>query len=113
MSKGKRKRRREHDHLVPHQGEPKDLAARLTPPEETSQRDSNNGGAIVVDTSALNLPRDFTEREEKKGLLFGLEPIGVIILVFSLAFIAFITYLIATEPAKPEDRPATTVETGQ
>ena len=102
MSKGRRRRRREHNHLVPHQGEPVELAARLTPLEETQKGDSNNGGAIVVDTSALNLPRDFTEREEKRGLLFGLEPIGVIILAFSLAFILFITYLISIEPAKPD-----------
>ncbi len=105
MKKGKRRKRREHDHLVPHQGEPVELAARLTPLEETQQaRDSNNGGAIVVDTSALNLPRDFTEREEKKGRVFGLEPIGVIILIFSLAFITFIAYLISIEPTKPEDK---------
>ena len=88
MSKGKRRKRHEHEHLVPHQGEPQDLAARLTPPEETQQRDSNTGGAILVDTSALNLPRDFTEREEKKGLWFGLEPVAVVILAFALAFIA-------------------------
>jgi hypothetical protein len=97
----KRRKRREHDHLVPHQGEPVDLAARLTPLEETLEKpDSNNGGSIVVDASALRLPKDFTEREEKRGLLFGLEPIGVIILIFSLAFILFITYLISIEPLK-------------
>jgi hypothetical protein len=111
MSKRRRGKQREHNHLVPHQGEPVELAARLTPLEET--RDSNNGGAIVVDTSAVRLPKDFTEREEKKGLLFGLETIGVIILVFSLAFIAFISYLISLEPAKSEDKPATTVEAGR
>ena len=108
MKKGKRRKHHEHNHLVPHQGEPVELAARLTPPEETHAPDSNNGGAIVVDTTALNLPREFTEREEKKGLLFGLEPIGVIILIFSLAFITFIAYLISAEPAQSKDeaRPA-------
>jgi hypothetical protein len=111
MSKGRRRKQREHNHLVPHQGEPVELAARLTPLEETP--DSNNGGSIVVDTSAVHLPKDFTEREENKGRLFGLEPIALIIFVFALAFIAFITYLISVEPAKPEDRPATTVETGR
>jgi hypothetical protein len=113
MKKGKRGKRHEHNHLVPHQGEPVELAARLTPPEETEVRDSNDGGAIVVDTAAVRLPRDFTEREEKKGLLFGLEPIGVIILVFSLAFIAFITYLISAEPEKSGDGPAATIEAGR
>ena len=108
MKKGKRRKRHEHNHLIPHQGEPVELAARLTPPEETHAPDSNNGGAIVVDASGLNLPRDFTEREEKKGFLFGLEPIGVIILIFSLAFITFITYLIYIEPAKPEDKTTVT-----
>ena len=110
MKKGKRRKHHEHNHLVPHQGEPVELAARLTPPEETHAPDSNNGGAIVVDTTALNLPREFTEREEKKGLLFGLEPIGVIILIFSVAFITFIAYLISIEPEKPDDKPPTTVE---
>ena len=94
----KRRRRREHNHLVPHQGETTELAARLTPLEETREkRDSNNGGAIVVDASDLHLPTDFTEREERRGLLFGLEPIALVILVFSLAFILFITYLISIE----------------
>jgi len=96
----RKRKRREHNHLIPHQGEPVELAARLTPLEETEAPGSNNGGAIVVDTSALNLPKDFTEREEKRGLLFGLEPIGVIILIFSLAFILFVTYLISVEPVK-------------
>jgi hypothetical protein len=97
MSKGKRRRRREHNHLVPHQGEPGELAARLTPLEETRESKSDNGGAIVVDTSAVHLPKDFTEREEKQGRLFGLEPIALIIFVFSLAFIAFIAYLISVQ----------------
>ena len=96
----KRRKRREHNHLVPHQGEPVELAARLTPPEETQKRDPDDGGAIVVDTSALNLPRDFAQGREKRGLLFGLEPIGIVILIFSLAFILFITYLISVEPVK-------------
>jgi hypothetical protein len=98
VSKRKRRKRHEHDHLIPHQGEPQDLAARLTPPEEKQQRDPNNGGAIVVDASAMNYPRDFTEREEKKGLLFGLEPVAVVIFAFALAFILFIAYLISLEP---------------
>jgi hypothetical protein len=98
----KKRKRREHNHLIPHQGEPVELAARLTPPEETQRRDPNNGGAIVVDASALTLPRDFAPGKEKRGL-FGLEPIGLVILIFSLAFILFITYLISLEPAKPDN----------
>ena len=113
MKKGKRKKRHDHEHLVPHQGDAVELAARLTPPEEAQARDSNNGGAIVVDTAALRLPKDFTEREEKKRPLFGLEPIAAIILVFSLAFIGFIAYLISAEPAKSGDGPAATIEAGQ
>ena len=93
----KRRKRHDHNHLVPHQGERGELAARLTPLEETQKRGPNEGGAIVVDTSALHLPKDFTEREEQQGRIFGLEAIGVIILVFSLAFILFITYLISIE----------------
>lgn len=108
MRKGKRRKRREHNHLIPHQGEPVELAARLTPLEEMKAPDANNGGAIVVDTSALNLPKDFTQRQEKGGRVFGLELIGLIILAFSIAFIAFITYLISIEPVKPEDKTTVT-----
>ncbi|HWT03381.1 MAG TPA: hypothetical protein VN256_24240 [Pyrinomonadaceae bacterium] len=113
MKEGKQGKRHDHNHLVPHQGEPSELAARLTPLEETQGRDGNNGGAIVVDNAALRLPKDFTERKEKKGLLFGLEPIGVIILVFALAFITFIAYLISAEPVKSGDGPAATIEDGR
>ena len=100
MRKGKR---HDHNHLVPHQGEPADLAARLTPLEEKQTPNSGNGGAIVVDTTALKLPKDFTEREEKEGRLLSLEPVTLVILTFSLAFIAFIAYLISTGPAKTGD----------
>ena len=108
MRKGKH---HDHNHLVPHQGDPTDLAARLTPPEEAQSRGSNNnGGAIVVDAAALKLPKDFTEREDKSGRWLGLEPITAFLLVFSLAFISLIAYLISIEPPRPETTPKATVE---
>lgn len=82
------------------------LKAQLMPPEERpAQTDAgksrnNNGGAIIVDTTSLNVPKDFTEKEEEGAGLFHLEPVTLVILIISLAFIAFIAYLISITPAK-------------
>ena len=76
----------------------------LAPPEEQhAQPDgqgSNNGGSIIVDTGALNLPSEFTEKGEKEKHFLGLEPVALVILTFSLLFIIFISYLISIEPPK-------------
>ena len=108
MTKKRRQRRRDHSHLIAHQGEPERLAALLAPPEESAAAEEGargNGGAIVVDTDDLKLPKDFTEREDERSGLFGIEPIGLIILAFALAFIALVAYLIYTEPPKPAEDP--------
>lgn len=88
-------------------------AAGLAPPEEqaghaageihaTTQTTSGNGngdGAILVDTGKLNLPKNLIGDEaEANGRLLGLEPIMLAILLLCLAFIGFITYLIANTP---------------
>lgn len=76
----------------------------LAPPEERARKDGDkgakNGGVMAGDTDEVKLPSDFTEKEEQSGRFFGLAPIALAILIFSLSFIAFITYLIATEPPK-------------
>jgi hypothetical protein len=88
-------------------------AERLAPleektPQQTGQR-SGAQDALGVDTGSLDLPGHLIGKDEGKSWLFGLEPVTVVIMVLSLAFIAFITYLIATEAPKPagESAPAT------
>ena len=101
----RRESRREHNPVVTKSKESAELAAHLAPPEERAGRRAanqsrDNGGAIVVDTGELMLPTDFTEREGGVRRFFKMEPIALVILIFALAFIAFITYLISIEPPK-------------
>ena len=98
-------RRRDHNPVQAFSDGAQKRAASLAPPEERAKKSAevrreNNGLMRVADTGGLKLPDDFTEREDKKTQLFGLDPIALIILIFALAFIAFITYLISTEPPK-------------
>jgi hypothetical protein len=100
----RRETRREHNPVRSASDEALEKADMLAPPEErvrkSADKEAKNDGVLKVDTGELKLPNDFTEKEDKRARLFGLEPIALIILVFSLAFIAFITYLIATEQPK-------------
>jgi hypothetical protein len=98
----KRESRREHNPVYTSSDGAMEKADMLAPPEERAkkreaEKGAKNGGVMAVDTGELKLPSDFTEKEDKRARLFGLEPIALAILLFSLAFIAFITYLIATE----------------
>lgn len=106
--------RSEHSPVISSDEETAEKASRLAPPEEQAGKraaqSSDNGGALDVDTGSLKLPKDFTEKEEGKRRLLGLEPITIIILVFALTFIAFITYLISIEPPKDKEEPAPAVE---
>jgi hypothetical protein len=98
----RRESRREHNPVRASSDGALEKADLLAPPEERTSRSADKGaksnGVLTVDTGELKLPNDFTEKEDGRARLFGLEPIALIILVFSLAFIAFITYLIATGP---------------
>lgn len=109
MKKGleKRESRREHNPVKAKSEETAKLASMLAPLEEQQGRaeaargagQRSNGGAIIVDTGPLKLPKDFTEQDEQ-GNTLGLEPVVIFILVLVLAFIAFITYLISIEPPR-------------
>ncbi len=69
---------------------------------QTQAHDSqNHNGVIIVDGSSLKVPSDFVETDDADKRLLNLEPVVLAILLMSLAFIAFIAYLISTEPAKP------------
>ena len=50
-----------------------------------------------VDTGELKLPKEFTEKDEGRPRFLGLEPVALVILIFALAFIAFIAYLISID----------------
>ncbi|MCA1642198.1 MAG: hypothetical protein LC785_09670 [Acidobacteria bacterium] len=103
---GRRKPRRSfklHSHVEP-SGETEDLAAKLAPLEELgggAQADAaqNNGGAIVVDTGALKMPEGLAaQQEEDRRLILGFEPVVLLIVVLSLAFIAFIAWKVSEMP---------------
>jgi hypothetical protein len=104
----------EHNAVQVSSEEAMEKADRLAPLEERERKPANQQsegeGLIRVDTGDLKLPSDFTEKREGKSRLFGLEPLTIIIMVFCLAFIAFIAYLISIEPAKAKDEPAPAVE---
>ncbi|HEX7177885.1 MAG TPA: hypothetical protein VF240_21680 [Pyrinomonadaceae bacterium] len=87
-----------------------ELSARLAPLEETAAADKMhqavpeglpvNDDTIRVNTAALNLPERLVEEERTGARIFYLDPIVVAILVFMLAFIAFIAWRITLMPAK-------------
>ncbi len=106
VKKGARKKepRRIHSPVRAGSAEAAEHAARLTPPEEQNGSQSPQGskaddGAILVDTSKLKLPKGVTEEEQNAPSWFGFDPVVLIILGLSLLFIAFIAYLISTQPA--------------
>jgi hypothetical protein len=110
----KRESRREHNPVQGSSDGASQKADQLAPPEERAGkqavRKSNNEGVMGVDTGELKLPKEFTEKEEGKRRFFILEPVALVILIFALAFIAFIAYLISIEPSKVKDEPVPTVE---
>jgi hypothetical protein len=93
------RRRREHE---------AEVAARLTPPEETEEfRRSRQGGAgagvpddtIRVASSSVRVPDQLTE-DEGGGSAFRLDAVVVVILALTLAFIAFVAWQITLMPGK-------------
>lgn len=109
MKKGLRKKesRRDHNPVKAKSEETAKLASMLAPLEEQQGREETaggtlqhpNGGASIVGTGPLKLPKDFIE-QGTDGNLFGLEPVVIFIIVLVLVFIAFIAYLISVEPAR-------------
>ena len=96
--------RREHNPVHGSSDNASQKAEQLAPLEEREKhhgsQNSNTEGVMAVDTGELKLPQEFTERGEERPRFLGLEPVAIVILIFSLAFIAFIAYLISTEPPK-------------
>jgi hypothetical protein len=93
-----------------HQQDEPDVAARLTPLEETEgfkespQVDARPRGAddtIRVDSKNILMPESLVDDEREGASIFRLEPVVVFILVATLAFIAFIAWQITSMPVKP------------
>ena len=78
-----------------------ELSARLAPPEEkagagaAASQGKNNGGAIIVDTGSLKLPKDFVDPSKETSSMFRPAPVVLVILILALAFIAFIAWQIS------------------
>jgi hypothetical protein len=109
----KRESRREHNPVEGSSEKALAKAERLAPLEEYAEKPDRQKlkgeGVINVDTGNLKLPGEFGE-EERKSSLFRVEPLTVVILLFALAFIVFIAYLISIEPQQARDEAVPTVE---
>jgi hypothetical protein len=110
----KRESRREHNPIHVSSDGALEKAEKLAPLEEhkgkNALQSSRDAGVLSVDTGDLKLPSDLTEKREEKSRLFDIEPITLIIMIFTLAFIAFIAYLISTEPSKAQDESVPAIE---
>jgi hypothetical protein len=97
-----KEKRREHNPVIASSPEASERAAQLAPPEELDEEalspDGDNGGALNLDTGSLRLPDDYAEESRDDSRSFRPDPVVIIIFFLSLAFIAFITYLISIEP---------------
>jgi hypothetical protein len=86
-----------------------ELSARLAPLEETAAAEESHQAipearpaaddTIRVNTASLKLPNRLVEEERTGARIFYLDPIVVAILVFMLAFVAFVAWQIARMPA--------------
>ena len=85
-----------------------DEAERLTPLEETKafkdspQVDSNRKAedTIRVDNTTVAMPDHLLEDEREGARIFRLEPVVLFILLFMLAFIAFVAWQVTLMPQK-------------
>ena len=99
----KKETRREHSPVRAVSPTAAERAAHLAPPEErdkeASSRRETKAGTINTDTGSLRLPEDLLEKEDDSRP-FRPDPVVIVIFFLSLAFIAFITYLISIETSK-------------
>ena len=95
--------RHKRDRVITKSRETAELAAQLAPLEEQQEGQTDGArrnrrlpGAIIVDTAELKLPEGIGEEEKQGAKLSDINPVVAFIFVFSILFIAFISYLIAT-----------------
>ena len=97
-----------------HDEHEKDIAARLTPLEETEEfRKSHQSDGehapddtIHVDSSSVRVPENLVDEDREGANIFRLEPVVLFILVVMLAFIAFIAWQVTLMPENRNDPPA-------
>jgi hypothetical protein len=85
-----------------------DEAERLTPLEETEEfKDSPQvestrpaDDTIRIDNTSVPMPESLLEEEREGSSIFRLEPVVLFVLIFMLAFIAFIAWQITLMPEK-------------
>lgn len=84
-------------------------AARLAPLEETKDFDESpqSGGrkdgtddTIRVGSGDVRLPNQLNDEDRDASSVFRLGPVAIVIVVISLAFVAFIAWQITLMPAK-------------
>jgi hypothetical protein len=96
----KKETRREHNPVKSSRREAKESAAHLAPPEEAASQAKREGG-LAVDTGELKLPDALmVETDAREQGFFKFEPVVLFILGATLAYIAFIAYLISTAPSQ-------------
>ena len=92
-----------------HEHDEPDLAERLKPLEETEEfkespqvegRPRPGDDTIRVDSTTVHLPENLIDDEREGSSIFRLEPVVLFVLVFMLAFIAFIAWQVTLMPAK-------------
>ena len=85
-----------------------DLVERLRPLEETKEfkespqvEGKRGADTIRVDSKSVPMPESLLEDDEREGAsIFKLEPVVLFVLVFMLAFIAFVAWQITLMPAR-------------
>ena len=90
-----------------HKHEP-DEAERLAPLEETEEfkespqvdTDRDAKDTIRVDSSSVPMPEHLFEDEREGSSIFRLEPVVLFVLIFMLAFIAFVAWQVTLMPKK-------------
>lgn len=73
------------------------IAASLAPPEEQDAT-ANDNGRIVVDGGQVKLPEGLVDESEESSNIFHLEPVVIVVLLITLAFVAFIIWQISLMP---------------
>ena len=84
--------------LAPLEEQDKQVAAEQSGRNSTSGQADRDCGAIVVDSENLKIPMGITEEQKEKQFL-GIEPVVLVVLIFSLAFIGFIAWQITLMPS--------------
>ena len=110
VSKSKRKRKWKTDRLhwpgSGHEHKP-DEAERLKPLEEmpefkdSPQKESvRTDDTIRIDSKSVPMPEHLLDDEREGSAIFWLEPVVLFVLLFMLAFIAFIAWQVTLMPEK-------------